>query len=108
MCSRINNHNYYHPYDGEAGPKAKAAEKRMYPWGMPVFGEGVNGWHRYDRQFPTIPHAIWYLSESLILADTFHRHLFHEDLLYDKSIEIKHMSEPLASQVNPFEHYRIG
>lgn len=94
-----------HVYDGEAGPRAKQVEDRVYAWGMPVMLEGVNGWNPLDRQYSTIPHRLWYLQEGLVLTNTFHRELFHEDLIYNQDVVIQRMTPALAGQVHPFEHF---
>ncbi len=100
------NGDFFHPYDGEASEETKRREKRVYSWDFPVMLEGVNGWQKFDPEFPTIPHKLWYLTEVVCLTNTFSRHLFHEDLLFDKKLSIALLSPAMVSKVTPYSHDR--
>src|SRR5260221_6776649 len=56
-----------------------------------------------DNQFLSIPHRMWWLSETVALTDTFHRGFFHEDLIYNPDIEFKYLSPVLRSEEHTSE-----
>lgn len=93
-----------HPYDGEASFEGKYQEEKIYTWDMPQMIEGVVGWFQYSeeqKQYPTIPHRLWYLTETVALTTTFNKHLFHEDLIYDENLLFTPMSSSMKKQVLP-------
>lgn len=97
--------NIVGPYDPEAGQETKRYEGRVYPWEMEMMLEGNNGERSYDPAYPTIPHRLWYLTETEALTTTFHRTLFLEDLIYKPDLEFNLMSPSMMNQVRPFKHF---